>query len=143
VAGKGSASPSHHLLDIYETHLWLATNRREWATLRRRLPGFDIPMPDSEGSTSTGEMVDPVDGRLYTHIAFHIDLSLHEGGKSLPGLVNTCAHEAAHGAAGVMKAVAHAPAETWVDEPSAYLIGWLTQWLWERCMERLATTHHV
>lgn len=34
------SKPAYHLLDVYGTHLHFTTDRRAWASLRRRHPGL-------------------------------------------------------------------------------------------------------
>ncbi|WP_426243715.1 hypothetical protein [Nocardioides sp. LHG3406-4] len=110
----------HHLLDIYGVELHLATTRRDWAGLRRSFDFLDRDTPkESFGHTTYatrrgGER----------HLIFWIDATRVGG-----DLVDTCAHEASHGAGRILECVGHRVPGT--DEPHAYLVGWLTRWLWE------------
>lgn len=49
-------------------------------------------------------------------------------------LVETCAHEAAHATAHVLTWTGHdIRGDNGHDEPSAYLTGWLTGWIYDNC----------
>ena len=115
------SKPIEHTLDIYGVQLHLATNRRQWATLRRRFDFLDTSTPtDCYGHTTyaakheTGER----------HLVFWIDPD-----RPPAEVVDTCAHEAAHGTGRVLASIGHTYDET--DEPSAWLTGWLAAWLWQ------------
>ena len=119
-------APRHHTLDIYDTELHLATNRRDWATLRRRF-GFLRKEPGAEGRVHSAVWV-PKAGPTRQHIVIWIDLAKHDGRPG--GLVNSCAHEATHAAGDILEQIGHDKAG---DEPHAYLVGWLTEWIWQHC----------
>lgn len=114
-----------HTLDIYGTELYLATNRRDWATLRRRLAFLD-KVPDSAGRACWAIHL-PNDGSVTTsHLALWVDKAAH---RTDLDLIATAAHEAAHGVAQLFEWIGHEVKGT--DEPSAYLVGWLTRWIVE------------
>lgn len=114
-----------HTLDIYGTELYLATNRRDWATLRRRLDFLDR-RAESAGLASFATFV-PNDGSVtQSHLAIWIDKAAH---RSDLELIETAAHEASHGVTALFDWIGHDVKGS--DEPSAYLIGWLTRWIVE------------
>lgn len=113
-----------HTLDIYGTELYLATNRRDWATLRRRLNFLD--KAESAGLACFATWV-PKDGSVTTsHLALWIDKAAH---KTDLDLIETASHEAAHGVAQIFDWIGHEVRGS--DEPSAYFVGWLTRWIIE------------
>lgn len=117
-----------HTLDIYGTEIQMATNRRDWATLRRQAP-FAEAKPNSAGLACFA-VFEPNDGSgITSHLAIWIDKAAH---RSDLELIETCAHEAAHGVAQVFDWIGHEVKGS--DEPSAYFVGWLTRWLCEGAM---------
>lgn len=124
-------SPVHHLLDVYDTHLHCATNKRAWATLRRRYPGLVEATPESAGLCRVATW-HPKDGGMHEfHLVLWINLAQH---KTEHELIDTCAHEATHAALSVMDHIGHDSRGT-NDEPVAYLVGWITRWLWNNAKE--------
>ena len=122
---------SHHRLDIYGVELHLATTRREWATLRRRLDFLD-KTPSSNG-ISCFAVWEPKRGCgvRQPHLAFWLDAEALT--TDMPEFVETMAHEAAHGAGQILHWTGHDfRGENGSDEPHAYLVGWLTRWMWEQ-----------
>lgn len=118
---------AHHVLDIYGVHIDLATTRREWATLRRRLSFLDKDPSNYAGLTSFAVWEPPKGSGLATpHLVFWVDTVRHP---TQAELIDTLAHEASHGAGRILDNVEHKVDGT--DEPHAYLVGWLTRWLWE------------
>lgn len=117
----------HHVLDIYGVHLHLATTRRDWATLRRKLT-FMGAAPKSLGQAAFACWEPKGAGKSVPHLVLWINLADHAG--DLLELLNTCAHEAAHGTSGILEWAGHDKAG---DEPHAYLVGWLTRWIYEGC----------
>lgn len=116
---------THHVLDIYGVHVHLVTNRRDWATLRRRLT-FMGDAPTSLGQATFACWEPKGAGKSVPHLVLWINVTDHQGDHL--ELVDTCAHEATHGVSGIFDWVGHDKAG---DEPSAYLTGWLTRWLFE------------
>ena len=127
VVRKSATGPVHHLLDIYDTHLHLATNRRAWATLRRRYPGLVEEAPDSMGWCRMATFHPKGGAASQLHLVLYINLAQHQDG--LDELVNTCAHEATHAALSLQDHIGHDPRGS-ADEPTAYLAGWITGWIW-------------
>lgn len=118
-----------HTLDIYGVQLHLATDRRDWAALRRRLPYLQ-KTPDSLGISHFATW-HPADGAPpVPHLAIWINaahLELHD-------LIDTAAHEAAHGASQILHWTGHDfRGIDGTDEPHAYLVGWLTAWIYKGC----------
>ena len=112
-------------LDIYDVDLYAATDMRQWRALRRRLTFLD-ETPSGAGMSQFA-VWEPANGLDRPVIVLFVDVARHDE----PGLVNTCAHEASHAASQLFDHFGHHPSGT--DEPTAYLVGWLTQWLWEAC----------
>lgn len=119
---------AQHTLDVYGVDLHLATTARDWKKLRRRLTYLE-DVPDSAGLTHFA-VWDPADGSQSVPVAtFWIRDALIADPLQL---VETCAHEATHAAAHVLTWAGHdIRGDDGHDEPSAYLAGWLTRWIWE------------
>ena len=119
--------PRHHVLDIYGVHVHLATSKKQWKRLRRELT-FLNEKPEALGLSAFATFHPDAAAPPVPHLVFWLDLPALTN----PGdLIDTCAHEAAHGANQILDHVGHDTRGT--DEPSAYLVGWLTRWLWEAC----------
>lgn len=116
--------PRHHVLDVYDAHLHVARDRKAYASLRR---SFDwLPKKaEAAGTTNSALWAPKEPGVAVFHVAFWIDRAAH--GKDATALVNTCAHEAAHGAGRILEHISQTMAD---DEATSYLIGWITGWLW-------------
>lgn len=109
-----------HCLDIYDAELFLATTKAELAAVRKAVP-FKVDKPRATGC-AWFKAVESDAGYVPTFV-FWID-----GRLSGPDLVELCAHEASHGAGQLLDHAGHSVAA--VDEPHAYLVAWLTRWLW-------------
>lgn len=113
----------HHTLDIYDVELHLVTNRRDWTALRRKLDFMD-KAPESAGLSQFATF-HPKDGGLTVpHLVLWIDLKQN---REHLDLIDTCAHEASHAAGQLFEYIGHDHRGS--DEPSAYLVGWLTRWI--------------
>lgn len=121
-------APRRHRLDIYDVSLTLATTRRDWATIRRIIKPLTAK-PTSLGLTQRLTWQPKGDGIPEEHYVFWIDTATI--GDDHGQLIDTCAHEAVHAANLILDWVGHPIAA--LDEPHAYLTGWLTRWLWEGC----------
>jgi hypothetical protein len=119
-------SVSHHTLDVYGAEIHLATTRRDWATLRRRLNFLD-GVPEAAGMSTFATFHPKGGGLTVPHLVLWLDLKAH---KTKLELVDTCAHEASHAAGQLLDHIGHDIRGT--DEPHAYLVGWLTRWLLEQ-----------
>lgn len=115
-----------HQLDVYDVELHLATNRRDWSTLRRRLPFLDKGAPESAGMSQLATWHPKKRGLPQPIVVLWVDLANHLTSSEL---VDTLAHEASHAAGQILDRVGHEVKG--VDEPHAYLVGWLTRWLWD------------
>ena len=121
---------ANKVLDVYDAHLHLATTERSWATLRRGLPTVDEESLQRAVPTSAGICWSAVvDGKF--HVVLWVDVAKH---KTPGGLINTVSHEATHASLMIVEQVEHVAHAH--DEPTAYLVGWLTEWIW-----RAATGH--
>lgn len=130
-AKRAMGKPRSHLLDVYDCWVHVATDRRQLATLRQQYGPKSIPKQDEAWFGGTTQFrVEPIDGPDINHYVVYIDIASHRGNGA--EIVNTCAHEATHAAALILDATS-----TEYDgnsEPLAWLVGWLTRWIW------LATT---
>jgi len=119
----------HHVLDIYGVHLYLATTPDAWKKLRRRV-NYLGDVPESLGLTTFATW-HPDDGSAPTPIlTIWIDLEHHDP----IDLVETAAHEASHAAGQILHWLGHDyRGAGGTDEPHAYLVGWLTRWIFEGC----------
>lgn len=128
----GDVSKHHkHLLDIYGVHLHAATNKREWRAMRRALPALESEGPEKPTSAGTTWIITrrPKPGGLpIPHVAFWVDRKNHA---DVGELIDTCAHEASHGANRILEHIGTDVSGG--NEPHAYLVGWLTRWLWDAC----------
>ena len=112
------ASYEHRTLDIYGIDVYFARDKRQWGALRRKYKG--LPAVNTAGMTACVET-----GGIF-ELAFYIDVPGHDEPYHL---INTCAHEATHGALYIFEHIHQETQDS--HEPFAYLTGWLTQWLWE------------
>ena len=117
----------HHILDIYGVHLHLATTQREWSTLRRKQTWL-VKKPNASGLACFATFHPKKPGPVVPHLALWVDVALCADPLEL---VEICSHEAAHGAAQILEWVGHEIKGS--DEPSAYLVGWLTRWMHDGC----------
>ncbi|RNL66256.1 hypothetical protein EFK50_01115 [Nocardioides marmoriginsengisoli] len=114
----------HHLLDIYETYVYRTTTAKQWSKLRKLRPFLDEKAPGSAGFTQFVTWNPDGPGLVEPHIVVWINLKQHT---SQGSLINTAAHEAAHAAGMLFEHLGHQIGSH--DEPHAYLVGWLTEWL--------------
>lgn len=120
-----TTQPATHLLDVYGVHIHAATTTRQMTTLRRRYPQID--KPDGWGGCTRFQH-QPKTGMPQLHLAFWVDVAGHKGDRG--ALLDTCAHEATH--AGCLILDDCGAEYDGNHEPLAYLIGWLTRWVWEQ-----------
>jgi hypothetical protein len=120
---------AHHTLDIYDVEVFAVSTRKGWRKLRKTVP-FISRKPGAAGLTSWSVVqTRKADGKGTPrgHLVLWVDAQRHHG----PGaLVDTCAHEAHHGAERIL---GWAGVED--SEASAHLTGWLTGWLFESVTE--------
>lgn len=119
---------AYHRLDLYGLDLFLATNKRDWNKLQSTLHFLD-DVPESAGLSEFAVYV-PNDGGAHRMVGvLWIDMTQHD---TEGNLINTCAHEATHLASQLNDHIGHRPNSV-VDEPTAYLVGWVAEWLWNNC----------
>lgn len=124
---KKHPSGVSHTLDIYDTNLHLCWRRDQVARLRKDMPGTDEIPVDSDGATITVlELLEG--GGNAQHLIVWVD---RKGLADRPHsqLVNTCAHEASHVAGSILSRL-NANTDP-SEEHVAYLIGWVTEWIWD------------
>lgn len=121
-------SGATHTLDIYGVDIHLATTEREWKKLRKRLTYLD-DTPNAAGFTHFA-IWEPSDHTSPVPVvAFWIRNELTTDPLQL---VETCAHEAVHAATHILAWAGHdIRGDDGNDEPTAYLAGWLTRWIWD------------
>lgn len=124
MTGDGYA---HRLLDVYCVDVHVVWKRKAWKRLRKRLPW--IGTCDSAGLSAFSVWCPKKGARGLPrgHLVLWIDVDHHE---NLPQLVDSMAHEAAHGALRVLEWVG-VPVAGDSSEAYAYLVGWLTRHLLE------------
>lgn len=120
-------SVAHHTLDIYGAEIHLATTKRDWSTLRRKLDFLDRAAPESAGLATFATFHPKGGGLTVPHLVLWLDVAMHQ---THLDLIDTCAHEASHAVSQLFEWIGHTP--TGVDEPSAYFVGWLTRWMLEQ-----------
>lgn len=111
-----------HRLDIYDTELYVTTTKRGWANIRRLVPFGELDAT-AGGQTHSGQWQPDNGAPNENAIGIYINPNHKTPGEHL----NTCAHEATHAAEKILTDAATEPA----GEPLAYLVGWITRWLWE------------
>lgn len=124
-------STATHHLDIYGAELHLATTEREWKRLQKKL-AYLQDVPNSAGLTHFA-IWSPNDGSSpIPVVSFWIRHTLLTDSLQL---IETCAHEAAHATTYILNWTGHdIRGDDGHDEPSAYLTGWLTRWIYDNCM---------
>lgn len=115
---------AHHVLDVYETHLHVTSSRAGWASIARRLPIGEL---DPVAGLTTEVLWRSDAGASQHHVVVYVDVDAH-GNPAL--LAATAAHEATHVAAAIFEHINHRPNPG--NEPFAYLVGWLTAWIFDR-----------
>lgn len=117
------STPAHirHTLDIYGSELRLAWDVRTYTSMRRENPDLD-PLKDARnvaGWVVNSRRADT--GVQVVWIWINMANFSHEG-----DLWNTAAHEAFHASEEVLNS-SDVPV---TGEPAAYLMGWMTNWIW-------------
>lgn len=115
---------AHHTLDIYDVEVYLPKTRKAWKRLRKSV-SFIGEYPRSAG-LSTFAVKNSKRRPSCGHLVLWLDLKK----LSTPELVNTIAHEAAHGTGAILD-WAGVNVNGGDNEAHAYLVGWLSQWMWE------------
>lgn len=114
------AEPISHQIDVYSAWVHLARNRKEWKALKKHT-GLKIGKVTAGGQVVT-RVGDDSNPHFFVYIAaeYHTELEL----------VDTCAHEATHVAHRLFEFINEEHEDS---EPFAYLVGWVTAWLWTEC----------
>lgn len=122
------SKPFDHFLEVYGLHLHLATDVKAWRKLNKRVSdSLHTKKPDASGLVEIGTFTTQR-GMHMPHVYIFINVGAHE---DIEGLVDTIAHEASHAAGAIAEHIGHPIAP--VDEPVAYLVGWITRWLYIHC----------
>lgn len=123
-------------LDLYRVNLHVATNPDQLRDLLRTFDQMEDPtVRDDPPAASTAGWLGDTDGVKSYHVVWWIDAPSHSA-EDLDRLVNTVAHEAMHGAGMIWRNIgAQLDATAITDEPLAYLVGFLTEWLWSAAIE--------
>ena len=108
----------HHRLDIYSIDIYLARTTKEWAQLRRKMPDRELGRVPAEKARTTHLHYD--DTIIFWIKSERIDQL---------NVIADCAHEATHAAGFLYKAMGQKQDAR--QEPFAYLVGWLTAWLYQ------------
>lgn len=114
-----------HLLDIYGAWIHLATDAQQWRSVQRKITSLSEDVPESMGRTDFALWLPDTGGSTANLVVF-IDLRAHTG--DMLALVDTVAHEATHAAGGLLDHVGQKYDGN--SEALAYLVGWLTSWIW-------------
>lgn len=117
-----------HRLDIYNTAIYLATTKKSWRKLAKHCTLVGKRIPECAGQVASGLWTPKKRGLSEHHIAIWIDVRNHPDPLDL---LDTCAHEASHAAGRILEHIGQPLHYT--DEAHAYLVGWLTRWIWEHC----------
>lgn len=123
------SKPISHQLDIYGCWIHLARTRGEWRKLRRTVTSIDKAAHESAGSTTHTQWKSDK-GRVVSHWVVWVDV---DAALDDIDLLDTVAHEATHVAAGLLEHVGQPGGDS---EALAYLVGWVTAWLWAGCQDR-------
>lgn len=121
------SKPRSHQLDIYGAWIHVATDRKAWRSLRRRLPSLDKD-PGALGAFSI-TLHEAPSGKVTPHLSVWLDINACDDKTEL---VDTIAHEATHAAVALLDHIGQAY-DSDNSEALAYLIGWISGWLWEAC----------
>lgn len=118
---------AEHTLDIYGVTLHLVTTRTDLTRLRKRLDFLPERIEDS-GLTQFAQVYRQAGSMLCSpHVVIWVDEAQHA---DTAELVETYAHEAAHAAGQICEYISHPVTAN--DEPFAWLVGWITRWLWSQ-----------
>lgn len=118
---------AEHTLDIYGVTLHLVTTRTDLTRLRKRLDFLPDRIEDS-GYTQFAQVYRAAGSTLCSpHLVVWIDETQH-GDRT--ELIETIAHEAAHGAGAILEYAGHPISGN--DEPFAWIVGWIARWLMEQ-----------
>ena len=122
-----SRKPRHHILDPYGAHLYLCTTAKQWRAVRETVDILPEKPPEAAGAVNHF-IWEPKHGRHVTVLVVWIDRGAAYDDADL---IDTCAHEAYHAAVGLLHNIGHRNDDPTGDEAAAYLVGWVTAWLYE------------
>lgn len=128
-----------HLLDVYRVWVHATGTPKGWARLRTRVDCLEED-PAALGYTEGVEWVpDPGTGPHPSeyHVAVFVDVEAHQGNEAR--VVETCAHEATHAATMMLNHLGQQLDDVGL-EAHAYLVGWLTSWLWTSVRDTASIT---
>lgn len=116
------SKPIHHKLDIYGTELHAAFDHDGWKRLRRINRVLEPAKNLGYGVTYTTQKRDTDQQHIWVYVDRAKCAAVDE-------LVDTASHEATHAAMSILER--HAiDLDASQGEPLAYLVGWITNWLW-------------
>jgi hypothetical protein len=113
-----SREPARRKLDMWPVTVWCAATKGQ---LRKAAKTFDLELPANHAGCTWS-----ITGPHGFQIVVYVDAKGHD----MPGLADTCAHEASHVADRVFEYVEEERPGT---ETRAYLVGGLTRWLLGHC----------
>lgn len=121
--GNPLSKPVSHKLDIYGDTLHLVTSKRAVSTLKRRFGAAFATADVLDGIGTTTTLRHSKTGDC--HIIVWLDLDrINNTGSPGRELVDAIAHEASH-------AADYIAGRGIDDHARAYLVGWISGWLWD------------
>ena len=120
-------------LEIYQGYtLYVTQTLRGWSEINRRLNNSLDKITARDGGITTEVIHYPYDKSPNSH---HIVVFINPGWDAVEH-INTCAHEATHAALAIAKRIDLGKLicdhdEDSPNEPFPYLVGYITQWLYE------------
>lgn len=117
-----------HQLDVYGMWVHVATRQKDWRRIRKAVSHTIQKNVDSVGLTVRTRDSDGV---------FHLVVFIAADRLGPAGLVEVCAHEAAHVATMLFDEIGQKV--SWKSEPYAYLTGWATSFIWQAASGILET----
>lgn len=120
----------HHRLDLYDVDLWLVTRPRD---LTEVLTSIQVEPDERTEWASVGQVQTYWRGELgkeppQHHLVICIDVPALKKDRDRERLLKVVVHEATHAGAMVLDYINEG--YDGESEPLAYLVGWITTWLW-------------
>lgn len=123
--------PSTYTLELYRATLHVAVDDHGWELCRQDNPGLaDYSRGAPAGSTTFSLWLPAKRGPSSPHMWVYVDVAGHDDALEM---VNTAAHEATHAGMDLLEHIEHHGRGAGGDEPTAYLIGWLTMHIMAAC----------
>lgn len=116
-------------LEQYGVDIVYATSAKRWRRAWRHFGVEPKPTPDSAGRTDS--LMHAAGGDLGGIVIWAAPK--HRLHRDPAGVIDTLAHESFHAITCVLDSIQE-PRDKWHEQP-AYLIGWLTAWLWTNTPE--------